>query len=79
MFILDLLVIVSFIVTLFLRWKHRKERLPLPPGPKKLPLVGNLFDMPRKSEWETYHQWSKDLGQSRNNQPFILQEVSQWD
>ena len=62
MIILDLLAIISFIVTLFLRWKHRRERLPLPPGPKKLPMVGNLFDMPRRLEWETYHQWSKELG-----------------
>ncbi|KAJ7232413.1 cytochrome P450, partial [Mycena rebaudengoi] len=36
--------------------------LALPPGPKKLPLFGNLFGMPTKFEWETFTKWSKELG-----------------
>ncbi|KAJ7113937.1 cytochrome P450 [Mycena epipterygia] len=44
-----------------IRWKRTRSRLPLPPGPKKLPLVGNLFDIPAERQWETYHQWSKEL------------------
>ncbi|KAJ6588878.1 hypothetical protein B0H19DRAFT_223072 [Mycena capillaripes] len=31
----------------------------LPPGPRPLPLVGNLFSMPSHSQWETYSKWSK--------------------
>ncbi|KAJ7146683.1 cytochrome P450 [Mycena epipterygia] len=44
-----------------IRWKRTRSRLPLPPGPKKLPLVGNLFDIPAERQWETYHQWSKEI------------------
>jgi hypothetical protein len=42
--------------------RRRSPHLPLPPGPKKLPLFGNLFGMPTKFEWETFTKWSKELG-----------------
>jgi hypothetical protein len=51
------------VVTLFIgiRRRQNRSRLPLPPGPKKLPLVGNLFDIPSERQWETYLQWSKEF------------------
>ncbi|KAJ7496460.1 cytochrome P450 [Mycena latifolia] len=51
------------IIILFygIRWKRNRSRLPLPPGPKKLPLVGNLFDMPADRQWEAYRDWSKEF------------------
>ncbi|KAL1742482.1 cytochrome P450 [Schizophyllum fasciatum] len=35
-------------------------RLPLPPGPSRLPFIGNVFKMPAVSEWEAYSRWGKE-------------------
>ncbi|KDR79209.1 hypothetical protein GALMADRAFT_137092 [Galerina marginata CBS 339.88] len=36
--------------------------LPLPPGPKGLPFIGNLFDMPIDKPWLVYDEWFKVYG-----------------
>ncbi|KAF8908618.1 cytochrome P450 [Gymnopilus junonius] len=61
MFILDLLAAIALIYTLYRYARNQKSCLPLPPGLKKLPLVGNLFGLPRSLEWEVYDKWSKEL------------------
>lgn len=43
-------------------WKRTKSQLPLPPGPKGLPVVGNLFQIPREEPWKVYKEWTKEYG-----------------
>ncbi|KAG6873902.1 hypothetical protein C0995_009681 [Termitomyces sp. Mi166 len=41
---------------------RRKQKDPLPPGPKGYPLIGNIFDMPTKQEWAVFSKWGKQYG-----------------
>lgn len=46
-----------------LRWRNRTKGVPLPPGPKPLPLVGNLFDIPQTGPASlTYQDLSAKYG-----------------
>ncbi|KAH9477688.1 Cytochrome P450 monooxygenase 98 [Psilocybe cubensis] len=49
------------ISALYLKARWKSSRLPLPPGPKGYPIIGNLLDMPHRFEWEVYHRWCKDF------------------
>ncbi|KAH7099912.1 cytochrome P450 [Auriculariales sp. MPI-PUGE-AT-0066] len=45
------------------RWiTSRRARSEFPPGPRGLPVIGNLFDMPNAKEWLVYAEWAKKYG-----------------
>lgn len=54
--------IVALLALLKAKRAERRTPLPLPPGPKGLPLLGNLFDIPQERPWEVYSGWSKQYG-----------------
>jgi len=55
----------SFLCALILKrtlttHKRNSNGLPLPPGPKGFPIIGNLPDMPTDKQWLVYNQrWSE--------------------
>ena len=60
-----------FSVVLFRRLNKGRDRnpngLPLPPGPKGYPLIGNIFDMPTEKPWVVYDEWRKTYGKFYTN------------
>lgn len=60
-------IIAGFLACIFLnrRMRNRQRnpnRLPLPPGPKGLPIIGSTIDMPREQSWRVYDDWCKIYG-----------------
>ncbi|KAG2008746.1 cytochrome P450 [Coprinopsis cinerea AmutBmut pab1-1] len=41
---------------------QRSKGLPLPPGPKGLPILGNLLQIPKVKPWKVYAEWKKQYG-----------------
>jgi hypothetical protein len=60
---IDILVLVSSIAAfLAIRDHQKRQGLPYPPGPRPLPLIGNLFDVPKEFSWLTYARLSQKYG-----------------
>ncbi|GKT42926.1 multifunctional cytochrome P450 monooxygenase af510 [Colletotrichum spaethianum] len=64
------LVIASYLVERVFSTLKNGRRPPLPPGPKGLPIVGNVNDLPKPGVLEAHH-WvkHKELYGQFNNMP----------
>ena len=67
-----LAILATLVLTAFIHVRTRKRsRFPLPPGPKKFPILGNLFDFPKSHEWLTYAKLCKEYSMYRGFELFI--------
>ena len=64
---MGLSLVVTFLAALYVRtlvsWSRRTRGLPLPPGPKPLPFIGNMFDMPTSKMCEGYRDLTDKYGE----------------
>jgi len=59
--VLDLgLVFLGFLI--IRRLLRPRLSVPLPPGPRQWPLLGNLLAMPSSKEWLTFASWGEKWG-----------------
>jgi hypothetical protein len=43
---------------------RRRSGFPLPPGPKRWPILGSLLDWPTGADqWDTFNQWRDQYGE----------------
>ncbi len=55
---------VAVVFVLLVKWFKALNMAPLPPGPRPLPIIGNMFDMPKVLPWVGYREWSKIYGEA---------------
>lgn len=64
------LLLLAIAILLFTRYSTQKKEkkkenplgLPYPPGPKGLPIIANILDVPASRAWLTYSHWQKQYG-----------------
>ena len=63
----SVVVVLSVFVLVYVTHRRRSR---LPPGPKGLPILGNVFDVPKSFEWVKSAEWSRQYGMAKHTRYF---------
>ncbi|KAI9448699.1 hypothetical protein BJY52DRAFT_307637 [Lactarius psammicola] len=59
----DVMIVSTVFYLLFTFQDHiRRRGIPYPPGPRRWPIIGNLFNSPKQSPWIAYAEMSRKHG-----------------
>jgi hypothetical protein len=62
-FLIDILAVLLFLASIrAIHDYRRRSGLSYPPGPRPLPIIGNLLDIPKTFSWLAYTQFAKIHG-----------------
>jgi len=61
-------ILLAVLFAVVVRWwaqaGSKGKQLPLPPGPRGVPFLGNYFDLPDgEKDWLTYRTWGNTYGE----------------
>ncbi|KAK0436560.1 cytochrome P450 [Armillaria borealis] len=59
---LDIAIVLAGLAFVWRLFRRNNGNAPFPPGPKGLPVIGNLLDMPTEKEWLTFAKWGDKYG-----------------
>jgi hypothetical protein len=66
--IIDIFAVLLFLVAIrAIRDYQRRKGLPYPPGPRPLPILGNVLDIPKQFPWLAYSKFSKKYGKPQHS------------
>ncbi|KAI0066611.1 cytochrome P450 [Artomyces pyxidatus] len=62
--LVDLLAYTTLVIVIIALEKRRRQKGRVyPPGPRPLPLIGNLLDVPKEHQWFTFTEWARKYGE----------------